>query len=518
MIGGPRSDRNPDAWAAQPERSLDPAEPRSERSLDPEDWEAARALGHLMVDDAIEYLRHVRERRTWSPIPRRVKETYTTPLPLEPTPVAEVYAEFHQTILPFPPGNIHPRFWSWVHGTGTFTGALADMMASVMNANCAIGEHSAMYIDRQVLGWCKTMMGFPAEAGGLLVSGGSMANFTALAVARERARERAAAARESAAAERAPGSAGKAPEGREAGSLVAYGSSETHQCVAKALKILGLENLAVIPVGDDYRIRLDLLRERIAADRAAGKVPFCIIGNAGTVNTGAIDDLGALRIIANEEGLWFHIDGAFGALARLVGRTDLEAVGDADSVAFDLHKWMYIPYEVGCVLIRDAEVQRRTFSTPAHYLVAHDRGLASGPDSYSNQGIELSRGFKALKVWMSIKEHGIKRYGEQIAQNIAQAAYLGELIKSCPELELMAEVTLNVVCFRFRADDSPTRDLDALNKELLMRLHESGVAAPSFTLLKGHYVIRVAITNHRTRMEDMRILVKTIIDISRDMI
>jgi len=474
------------------EERVDPVKLPAERSLDPEDWEAARALGHLMVDDAIEYLRHVRERPTWSPIPRHVKETYAAQLPLEPTPVAEVYAEFHQTILPYPPGNIHPRFWSWVHGTGTFTGALADMMASVMNANCAIGEHSAMYIDRQVLNWCKTMMGFPAEAGGLLVSGGSMGNFTALAVARKAA--------------------------RQGGELVAYGSSETHTCVTKALKILGLDGLQSVPVDEHYRIRIDILRERIAADRAAGKIPFCIIGNAGTVNTGAIDDLEALRKLADEEGIWFHIDGAFGALARLAGVEGLEAVGEADSIAFDLHKWMYIPYEVGCVLIRDAEVQRRTFSTPAHYLAAHDRGLASGPDSYSNQGIELSRGFKALKVWMSIKEHGINRYGEQIAQNIAQAAYLGELIGERAELELMAPVTLNVVCFRYRGCDAPAGDLDAWNKELLMRLHESGVAAPSFTILKGCYVIRVAITNHRTRMEDMRILVEAVVEIGKKLL
>lgn len=451
-------------------------------SLDPQDWEQARALGHRMVDDALAYLRSVRERPVWTPIPDDVKAHYREPLPREPTPADEVYEEFKRTIFPYTSGNIHPRFFSWVHGTGTFTGALADLMASVMNPNCAIGEHSAMYIDRQVIDWCKDIMGFPATAGGLLVSGGSMANLSALAVARERALERGA--------------------GGPAAPLIAYGSTETHQCVNKALRILGA-GFCALPADEHFRLPVALLRQRVRADRANGQVPFCIVANAGTVNTGAIDPLEDLKTVAWEEGLWLHVDGAFGALARLSSThaQALAAIESADSVAFDLHKWMYMPYEVGCVLIRDAALQRRTFAAPAHYLLSHDRGLASGPDAYSNQGIELSRGFKALKVWMSLKEHGIRRYAEMIGQNIAQAAYLGRLVGDSPDLELLAPVTMNIVCFRYKGGD------DALNKELLMRLHESGVAAPSYTVLHGRYALRVAITNHRTRMEDMDNLV-----------
>jgi aromatic-L-amino-acid/L-tryptophan decarboxylase len=459
----------------------------SDATLDPADWEAARALGHRMIDDAVDYLRDVRERPVWSPIPEVILDTYQAPLPRDPMSTEDVYAEFQRSILPYPSGNIHPRFFSWVHGTGTFTGALADLMASVMNANCAIGEHSAMYIDRQVIGWCKEILDFPRDAGGLLVSGGSMANLTGLAVARQWARE-------------------AEPKKR----LIAYGSSETHQCVTKAIHVLGLgaEGFCPIPVDRSFRIRLDLLREKIKADKNAGRKPFCIVANAGTVNTGAIDPLKDLAALAKKEGLWLHIDGAFGALARL-SPTHAEALAPialADSIAFDLHKWMYMPYEVGCVLIRDAALQRRTFAAPANYLLAHERGLASGPDAYANQGIELSRGFKALKVWMSLKEHGIRRYAQLIGQNIAQAAYLGRLVEQAPDLELLAEVTLNIVCFRYKGSDT-------LNKELLMRLQESGVAAPSYTMLHGCYALRVAITNHRTRMEDMDILIAKVLEL-----
>lgn len=457
----------------------------NDNTLDPHDWEAARALGHRMIDDAIDYLRSVRDRAVWTPIPEDVKKTFQTPLPQSPEP--DFYDQFKATVLPYPSGNIHPRFFSWVHGTGTFTGALADFMASVMNSNCAIGEHAPMYVDRQVVDWCKDLMGFPRQAGGILVSGGSMANLTALTVAREHALER---------AREAPGAA--------ITSLRAYGSSETHQCIDKSLRVLGLGGLTKIDADEHFRVPMEKLSVKIRADRAAGHTPFCIVANAGTVNTGAIDPLEELIALAREENVWLHVDGAFGALARLspTHKNRLTAIEAADSVAFDLHKWMYMPYEVGCVLIKDAELQRRAFAAPANYLLKHDRGLASGPEAYSNQGMELSRGFKALKVWMSIKENGIDRYAQLIQQNIEQAAYLGELIQGAKDLELLAPVTLNVVCFAHRTKD---------NKELLMRLHESGIAAPSYTLINGRYALRVAITNHRTRKEDLALLVKTVV-------
>ena len=246
---------------------------------------------------------------------------------------------------------------------------------------------------------------------------------------------------------------------------------------------------------------MDALQAQINEDKANGFVPFCIVGNAGTVNTGAIDPLDELLKIAKKEKMWLHVDGAFGALAKLVPayRERLKALEQVDSVAFDLHKWMYVQYEVGCVLFKDAHAHRAAFANAVSYLTSHERGLAAGPETLSNYGMELSRGFKALKVWMSIKEHGIEKYAAMISQNIDQAFYLGEQIKKHLDLELLTPVTMNVVCFRYNPGNMDNDQLNQLNKELLMRMQETGVAAPSSTLLNGKYAIRAAITNHRTR-------------------
>lgn len=247
-------------------------------------------------------------------------------------------------------------------------------------------------------------------------------------------------------------------------------------------------------------------------------MPFCIVGNVGTVNTGAIDPLDELLAVARENGLWWHLDGAFGALAYLVDayKPQLRAMCQADSVAFDLHKWMYMPYEIGCVLIRDKALHRAAFGLQPSYLLSHERGLAAGPDPITNYGLELSRGFKALKAWMSLKEHGIEKYARLIRQNIAQCFYLGQLIENEPLLELLTPVTLNVVCFRYRPEQHmPDEALNALNKEILMQLHERGIAAPSYTLLQGRYAIRVANVNHRSQKADFEALTAAVVDIGQ---
>jgi glutamate/tyrosine decarboxylase-like PLP-dependent enzyme len=242
------------------------------------------------------------------------------------------------------------------------------------------------------------------------------------------------------------------------------------------------------------------------------------VGNVGTVNTGAIDPLDELLAVARENGLWWHLDGAFGALAYLVDayKPQLRAMCQADSVAFDLHKWMYMPYEIGCVLIRDKALHRAAFGLQPSYLLSHERGLAAGPDPITNYGLELSRGFKALKAWMSLKEHGIEKYARLIRQNIAQCFYLGQLIENEPLLELLTPVTLNVVCFRYRPEQHmPDEALNALNKEILMQLHERGIAAPSYTLLQGRYAIRVANVNHRSQKADFEALTAAVVDIGQ---
>ena len=473
-----------------------------ERSLDPQDWDEFRALGHRMVDDMLDYLAAVRERPVWRSVPGDVRARLAEPLPLEPTAAAAVYEQFKRDVLPYPTGNIHPRFWGWVIGTGTPFAMLADMLASGMNPQVAEFDDAASLVENRVIAWFVELLGFPAGTSGLLVSGGSMANFVGLAVARN---------------------AGAGFEIRARGlqtpgtpRLVVYASSETHSSVRKAVQLLGLgdESLRLIPVSSQYTIELPALREAIAADRAAGKRPICVVGNAGTVNTGATDDLPGLAAVCREHHLWLHVDGAFGALAALSPelRPALAGIERADSVAFDLHKWMYLPYEVGCTLVRDQVAHRATFTATPSYLAALDRGISAGGFPFAERGVQLSRGFRALKVWMSLKAHGVRAFARLIEQNVAQARYLADLVTAHPRLELLAPVPLNVVCFRYVASGLDATRLDALNRELLMQVQESGVAVPSHTLLGGRFALRVAVTNHRSRREDFDVLVRSVVE------
>ena len=476
-----------------------------EETLDPGDWSAAREVAHKAVDDAIAHLSGVRNRPAWQHPPPAVRDHFNQPLPQGPAALAQVYAEVVEFVRPYPMGNIHPRFWAWFMGAGNFAGALGDFLAAVDGSNLGGGNTAPALLDRQVVRWLREMVGLPESASGTLTSGGSAANLVALTVARNA---------KAGVDVRAEG-IGALPK-----PLRFYASDQVHSCHQKALEILGLGHQALRLVPTDAAFRLDIaaLEAAIADDRARGFEPAAVIASAGTVNTGAVDDLQAVGALCRREGLWFHVDGCIGALLRIapVHSHLVAGIDAADSVALDPHKWLHAPFEAGCALVRDARLHYGTFALHPEYLEEHPRGVA-GAEYLFDYGIELSRGFKALKVWMALKEHGVEKFGRLIDQNIAQAQYLAGLIEAEPRLEMMAPVPTNIVCFRHRLPGASETALKAFNTEIMLRLQEAGTATFSDTTLLGRHSLRVAIANHRTRQADLDLLVGEVLRVGADL-
>jgi aromatic-L-amino-acid decarboxylase len=466
--------------------------PIPEESLDPRDWEEFRGLARRMLDDTVDYLASLHDRPAWQPMPDHVRNSFAEPLPMQPIGPEAAYSEFVERIRPYPNGNNHPRFWGWVQGTGTPLAMMADMLAAALNPHMAGFDQAPALVEEQVLSWLRQLMGMPPETTGLLVSGATMANLIGLAVAR--CAKAGFDVRE------------QGLQGYRGPRLVFYASSETHGWCQKAAELLGLGNSAFrrVAAHQDYRINVEALRNLVESDRREGMLPFCVVGNAGTINTGATDDLQALAQVCREENLWFHVDGAFGALARLSEklRHIVDGIEQADSLAFDLHKWMYLPFEVGCVLVRDPQAHRNAFGLQQSYFGDFTRGVIAGGLPFAHRGVELTRSFRALKVWMSLKAHGVQTFARLIEQNVSQAHYLEKLLQARAGFELLAPVTLNTLCFRYHPRNWPEQTLNSINQEILYRVQESGIAVLSSTMLRDRFALRVAITNHRSRRED----------------
>ena len=458
-------------------------------SLDPADWSAFRDLAHRMLDDSIDHLEHVRGRPVWQPMPDDIRRQFRAALPQAPSDLGAVYEEFARNVVPYALGNVHPGFMGWVQGGGTPVGMVAEMLAASLNANAGGRDHSAIEVERQIVEWAREIFEFPPTASGLFVTGTSMANLLAVLIARTSAL-----------------GASSRRSGIGDARLRAYTSTATHGCVTKAIDIAGLGTDALRKIPTDARHRIDVgqLRQAIHADRAAGLQPFLVVASAGTVDAGAIDDLRAVSSVCREEGLWFHVDGAFGALAKLSPELAPRLAGLelADSIAFDFHKWGQVPYDAGFLLVRDSARHLEAFSSPAVYLRREARGMAAGEVWPCDLGPDLSRGSRALKTWFTLKTLGLNRIGAAIARSCELARYLEARIAAEPRLELLAPAQLNIVCYRYKANDP-----DRFNSELAIAIQESGIAAPSTTIIGGALAIRACFINHRTQAEDVDALI-----------
>jgi glutamate/tyrosine decarboxylase-like PLP-dependent enzyme len=387
----------------------------------------------------------------------------------------------------------------WVHGGGTAVGMLSEMLAAGLNANCGGRDHVPVEVERQIVKWMRQLFGFPEEASGLLVTGTSMANLIAVLVAR---------------------TAAIGPDVRVHGiaaggaNLRAYASAAVHGCIAQAMDLSGLGTSALrrIPTNAYGQIQVDSLMNAIRGDRSAGLTPFLVIATAGTVDTGAIDDLQTIATICQNEKLHFHVDGAYGALAKLSPTLERVVAGieRADSIAFDFHKWGQVPYDAGFILVRDGKRHHETFTSPTAYLRRETRGLAAGSPWPCDFGPELSRGFRALKVWFTLKTFGSNQLGAVIARSCGLARFLETLVLAEPELELLTPAQLNIVCFRYRAQNA-----NSVNANIVADIHESGIAAPSTTFLNGQLAIRAAFVNHRTQPCDAEALIAATLHFGR---
>ncbi|MBW6422683.1 cytochrome D ubiquinol oxidase subunit I [Rhizobium sp. XQZ8] len=474
-------------WLADNRKpAFEESRPDASSSLDPADWPAFRALAHKMLDDVITHVETIGQGPVWQSQPEENRERFRQSLPAGPSDLSAVLDDVRTHVMPYATGNLHPLFMGWVHGAGTPVGMVAEMIAAGLNMNCGGRNHVGIDIEHQVVRWMREAMGYPETASGLFVTGSSMANFVAVTIAKTEAlglesrRD------------------GLVAAGRD---LIAYASAEAHGCIAQAMQLSGIgsANLRMVPVDTAGRMMPSALGMMIRQDRAEGRLPFLAVATAGTVNTGAIDPLGDIAEIAARENLWYHVDGAIGAIAMLSDemRPLFSGIEKSSSVALDFHKWGQVPYDAGFLLVREGEKQRRTFDQPAAYLQRADRGLAAGDTWPCDLGPDLSRGLRALKTWMTIETLGADRIGQSIAHTCALARHLASRLDAHPLFEVKAPVALNIVCFGICGGGSD------LVRTLVIDLQEQGLAAPSWTMIDGELVVRCAIVNHRTTETDL---------------
>src|SRR5256886_6867269 len=458
-----------------------------------------RDWGNSVIQFMSDYLGNLRDRGVYRHMfSRRIRDRLDAALPTKGSDFDELLKVFREDIIPFSRQNAHPRMFGYVQSPGTPIAAFADLVASTCNANRTVWRcgPAPVEVERLTIDWIRQILGFNAGAGGLFVSGGSMANLAALAAARQ-------------------------TKDCLSGRLRIYASSETHFSIVKAAALLGIgrENVCHIAVDERFRIRTDDLVVKITADLEAGCVPLCVVANAGTVNTGAVDSLAEIREIANRFQLWMHVDGSYGALAILAksARKLFAGLERADSIALDPHKWLYLPVDVGCVIYRAPEIARAAFAHEAEYT----RIIGEKADeafAFWDYGPELSRRFRGLKGWMLLKGVGIDAFAERIESNLACARYLGAIVRASDDFEMVAPVELSIFCFRhvpaqLRSQSPET--IDAFNERLLVALQRDGSSYLSNATLSGRFALRGCVLNYRTTSRDTEILLDDLRRVAR---
>jgi aromatic-L-amino-acid/L-tryptophan decarboxylase len=460
---------------------------------DPLDLDEFRRAGHHLIDRLADYLGGVEDAPLFPDIePRRLYELFREPVPEEPAPIEDVLAEIEAKLIPYCAQVNHPGYFGLITPTPTPAGILADLVASALNQNVALYSigPSAVAMERETVRWLAGLAGYGAGAGGNLTSGGTMANFIGMKLARDAV------------------SGDRAQHGGVTGGIAAYTSEERHVSVDKATDSVGFgrDMLRIIPTDDDFAIRIDLLEEAIERDQRAGIQPVCIVGMGGSTNTGAVDPLPRLREIADRAGAWLHVDAAYGG-GMLVSREHagvLDGLGLADSVTLDPHKWFYAPLDAGAILVRDERRLTASFGMQPAYLA--DRGDPDERYNYFVHGFEQSRRFRSLKVWMSFKRYGTRTIGEWVDANVRHAARLHELATAREEFEVARKPAMSAICIGYRAGGLSPDERAALHATVARRVEESGRFWISTTVLKGRTWFRINPVNFRTRTEHVEAL------------
>lgn len=456
--------------------------------LTPEEF---RRLGHLAVDLIAERMAAQSDLPVRLPVPVELRDRLMSAPGETPSDPEAVIRRVAEEVMTYPMGNASPRFFAWVNSPPAPMGVLGDLLASSINPSVAGGDHAATYVEHGVLNWIKSVFGYPQEAGAILTSGGSVANLIPLAVMRY--------------VKAADNMRLRGFNGEDF-PMVIYTSTQGHSCIQKAVELLGFGStyLRKIPVDRDQRINLQALYDAIQDDREAGMRPVCVVASAGTVNSGAIDPLDELADLCATYEMWLHVDGAYGGFGILApeARPHYAGIERADSIAVDPHKWLYMPVECGCSLVRDAAAMRDAFSLVPPYI-RDDRAMPW----FSEFGIQQTRGFKALKLWMTLQQIGTEGYSKSIQRDIDMAHLLQAKIRASDDFELVASGPLSVTCFRYHPYcEMEDGEIDSVNRALLPRVQANGDVFITGTELDGRVALRACIVNFRTQEADLDLL------------